>query len=143
MLSSEKKILSDPLIEPTDEFICHFLGDKKIWWHTIIDGTIKNYPNVTGVWKYYNDGKQWLFRLLQKKNTIFWLSLFEDTFRITFYFTDKAESILEESTIPREVVEQFKSGKYFNKIRGITVKMGKDQDVDTVLKLIAVKLQIR
>ncbi len=67
MLSSEKKILSDPLIEPTDEFICHFLGDKKIWWHTIIDGTIKNYPNVTGVWKYYNRRKTMAFQVVTEE----------------------------------------------------------------------------
>lgn len=142
MSISEKKILSDPTIEPTQEFIYDFLGNKKVWWQSIMDSTMKNYPNVTPVWKYYNDGKQWLFRLLQKKKTIFWLSLFEDTFRITFYFTDKAEPLLEESTIPREVLEQFRSGKYFNKIRGITIKISKDQDVETVLKLVAVRLQV-
>lgn len=143
MTTSAKIIVSDPLTEPTDEIISQFLGEKMTWWHTIIDGTIKNYPNVTGVWRYYNDGKQWLFRLLQKKNTIFWLNLFEESFRITFYYTDKAESLLEKSGIPGEVLEQFKSGKYYNKIRGITTKISSDRDVDTVLKLIAIKLQIR
>lgn len=136
-------VLSDPAAEPDDEFISQFLGNKIVWWRTIMADTISRYKDVTPLWRYYNDGKQWLFRLMQKKDTIFWLSLADDTFRITFYLPDKAEVLVEAADIPEEVKAEFRHGKHYGKIRGITIRMISEEDVDTVLKLVALKLKIK
>jgi ABC-type uncharacterized transport system YnjBCD substrate-binding protein len=140
---TEKPILSDPMITPDDELIKALLGEKMTWWNAIMDHTIQNYPNVTPVWRYYNDGKQWLFRLLKKKDTIFWVSLVEDTFRVTFYFPDRVETLLETSKLPAEMVESFLKSPHYGKIRGFTVKMNSQEDIEKVLELVSIKFQIK
>jgi hypothetical protein len=143
MASTEKPILSDPMVNPDNELISAILGDKMIWWNTIMDHTMTSYPNVTPIWRYYNDGKQWLFRLLKKKDTIFWTTLFEDTFRITFYFPDRVEPLIEASNLPVKMKEDFFTGHKYGKIRGMTVKMESQQDIEKVLELVAIKFQIK
>lgn len=32
-------------------------------------------------WRYYNDGKSWLCKMLSKKKNLFWLSIWEGCFR--------------------------------------------------------------
>jgi ABC-type uncharacterized transport system YnjBCD substrate-binding protein len=143
METKEKPILSDPAIIPDDELMKSLLGDKMQWWHHIMNHTMQNYPSVTPIWKYYNDGKQWLFRLLKKKDTIFWTTLYEDTFRVTFYFPDRVEPLIEASTLPEKMKEDFFNGHRYGKIRGITVKVESQQDIEKVLELVAIKFQIK
>jgi len=69
---------------------------------------LKNCKNISGNWNYYNDGKQWLFKLVQKKKTVFWAGILSDTFRVTFYFGDKAESLIEASELPSNIKNNFK-----------------------------------
>lgn len=40
-------------------------------------------------WRYYNDGKAWLGKLLNKKKNMGWLSIWNTGFKVTVYFTEK------------------------------------------------------
>ena len=143
MATVEKAILSDPAVFPDDVLLKNLIGEKMEWWNEIVEHTTQHYPSVTPVWRYYNDGKQWLFRLLQKKETIFWTSLIDDTFRITFYLTDKYEPLVLESRLPDEIKSGFVSAKRYGKLRGITIRMDKPADIEAIKELTAIKLQIK
>jgi hypothetical protein len=139
----EKMLLSDKSVVPTDDYIFSLIGDKKIHWHRIMSYATENYKDISGSWNYYNDGKQWLFKLVQKKKTIFWCGILQDTFRITFYFGDKAESLIYGSELPQTMKDEFKTAKRYGLIRAITVKIFNSSDVDNILKLIAIKNKIK
>jgi Protein of unknown function (DUF3788) len=62
---------------------------------------------------------------------------------MTFYFTDKAGQATFSSSISNELKEQFKNGKHYNKIRGITIIFKNKKDVQDAKLLIAVKLSIK
>ena len=143
MSEAEEFILTDRLIKPDDETLFSIIGDKSRLWQRIMNYVKENYTGISEVWNYYNDGKQWLFRLNQKKKTIFWMGVLKDTFRITFWFGDKAESLIKSSDIPDRIKSDFKTAKRYNKIRGISIKMADETDVDAVLKLVAIKLKIK
>jgi hypothetical protein len=143
MAEKDELILSDPLIVPTDEYIFSILGEKKILWQSIISYATNNFKDITYVWNYYNDGKQWLFKLTQKKKTIFWGGMLKDTFRITFYFGDKIEPLLETSELPLKIKEDFKASKRYGLIRPITLKIFSESDVESVKKLIAIKVKLK
>ncbi|MBK9389995.1 MAG: DUF3788 family protein [Bacteroidetes bacterium] len=113
--------LTDPAIRPDDELIESLIGKKIIFWKAIQTHTEASYKDVSGDWNYYKDGKQWLFKCVQKKKTLFWAALFGKSFRITFYFGDQAEQILVGSDIPEPMKEGFINAKRFGAIRPITV----------------------
>lgn len=143
MTEKEIYVLSDRSVTPTDDLIFSIIGNRKIQWKSIMDYMSDNYKDSSGSWNYYNDGKQWLFKMVLKKKTIFWLALMKDTFRVTFYFGDKAEPVILASEIPKSVKDDFTGGKHYGKIRAITMKMAEQSDVVTIKKLIDIKTKLK
>ena len=143
MSDKEVHILSDKTVIPTDDKIFSILGNRKELWQSIITYATENFKDTSGTWNYYNDGKQWLFKMVQKKKTIFWGGILQDTFRITFYFGDKAEPIIEASDLPTDIKNGFKNAKKYGAIRPITIKVFEHSDVENVLKLIVIKNKIK
>jgi hypothetical protein len=66
-----------------------------------------------------------------------------NTFRITFYFGDKARHIIESSDLPEKIIDDFKSARKYGSIRPVTIKVINDEDVDNVIKLIGLKHKIK
>jgi ABC-type uncharacterized transport system YnjBCD substrate-binding protein len=136
-------VLSDKTQFPTDEIIFSHLGKTKDIWASFFGYLHVNCPDITSEWRYYNDGKSWLMKNMWKKKNVFWLSIREGTFRITFYFTDRAAKAIADSAIPVEMKKQFKDGKHYGKIRGLTVVFKFKKDIETAKTLLAIKLSTK
>ena len=136
-------VLSDKTQFPTDEIISLHLGKMKDIWDSFFGYLHVNHPDITSEWRYYNDGKSWLMKNMRKKKNVFWLGVIKGTFRITFYFTDRATKAIADSTIPAEMKKQFKDGKHYGKIRGLTVLFKNKKDIETAKALIAIKLSTK
>jgi hypothetical protein len=134
-------ILSDKNQFPTEEIIFSHIGKSKVLWKSIFNYTHTDYPDFSEQWKYYNDGKSWLLKVTKKSKTIFWLSIIPNSFQITFYFGDKAESEIVKSNISDTLKKQFSEGKRFGKIRALTLLMNEKNNVDFVKELIIIKLK--
>ena len=59
--------LTDKNIVPTEELIFSLIGFNAVFWQRIMKYASDNFYEISGGWNYYNDGKQWLFKLVQKK----------------------------------------------------------------------------
>jgi hypothetical protein len=136
-------ILTDKDQFPTEEIIYTHLGKKKALWISLFELLRTDYPDFLEEWRYYNDGKSWLLKVTQKKKTVFWCSIIKSGFRITFYFTDRAEQAIQESAISSELKDQFKTGKHYNKIRGLTITFKNKKDVRYAKHLTAIKLKMK
>jgi hypothetical protein len=143
MAEKENLVLSDKQIIPTDDYIFSIIGEKKKLWQAIMGFISENYKDFSGTWNFYNDGKQWLFKMVHKKKTIFWAGVLKDAFRVTFYFGDKAEHLIDDSDLPVILKDNFKNGKRYGKIRAVSLKMSYLSDVESVKKLMAIKMKIK
>jgi len=143
MAENDKLVLSDKSIIPSDEYIFSFLGERKFLWQMIMQHVAESYKEASGSWNYYNDGKQWLYKLVQKKKTLFWGGILQGAFRITFYFSNKAEPVIESSDLPQEIKEGFRTVKRYGLIRPVTILVNDESDVNNVKKLIAIKSKIK
>jgi hypothetical protein len=143
MTAKEILMLSDPLVKPDEKIIFSYIGDKKLLWQEIMDYLRDCYPEASGVWNYYKDGKQWLFKVVRKKKTVFWGAILEDTFRITFYFGEKAEPVILASELQEKIKHDFLTGQRYGKIRAISIKMNDISDVETVKKLVSLKTKLK
>jgi hypothetical protein len=139
----DKPVLQDKTVVPDDEVISSHLGKTGPLWRSFFESLDAAHPDFTREWKYYNDGKSWLMKVTRKKKTVFWLSVIPGTFRITFYFTERAEAAVRESPIPDELKEQFLNGKWYNKIRGLTLTFRNRKDLEYAKALVEIKLQIK
>jgi hypothetical protein len=143
MSESEKPVLGDKSIYPSEEYLQSIIGDKMFIMKKLLSYAKDNYKDITEEWRYYNDGKQWLFKMQQKKKTIFWLTVFKETFRITFYFGNKAEQVIQESTVPQKIKDDFRNAPRYGAIRPITTIVNENQDLDNIIKLIDVKVRLK
>lgn len=139
----EKLVLSDKNVPVDDNLLSSVLADKMPLWKKLINEISVRYKDSTGGWNYYNDGKQWLFKMVVKKKTLFWGAVHPDAFRITFYFGDKAETVLNESNIPQAVKDDFKTAKRYGSIRAISTKIMNNDDLDIVFTLAEIKSKLK
>ena len=135
--------LSDPEQFPTEAIIFSIIGDSREYWEKLFGFITSEYPEFVSEWRYYKDGKSWLLKTVKKSKTIFWLGVIQNSFRITFYFGDKAESQIVDSAISQGLKDSFVNGKRFGKIRAISLHIENQNDVDDVRKLIELKLKIK
>jgi hypothetical protein len=139
----EPSVLIDKNQFPNDQLIFSHIGIKKTLWQLLFNYIENEHTDITTEWRYYNDGKSWLMKVTRKSKTIFWLSVVRGTFGITFYFNDKVEDALQKSNISSELKKQFKEGKRFNKIRGITIFFKNKKDVEYAKELVEMKLSTK
>jgi hypothetical protein len=135
----DKPILSDKNIVPSDELIFKHIGKFKSHWILLFDWIQTNHPSLTGKWNFYNDGKSWLFKMINKSNTIFWLSLIPPTFRVTFYFNKNNEHLLYESPLSDDIKKHYKDNNLKNKIRPVTIIVKNKKDIEHIKMLIDIK----
>ena len=143
MAEPEKLVLGDKSVYPSEDILFSIIGDKKIVWQKIMGYVNDNYKNVTEEWRYYNDGKQWLFKVQLKKKTLFWIGVLRDSFRITFYFGNKAEPVITGSTLPDKIKDDFVSGTRYGNIRAISTNISGTGDLENIYKLIDLKAKMK
>jgi hypothetical protein len=142
MSDQDQFIFRDQNAPPTEELILEYLGASGRLWQSVMRYISESCDETEGTWNWYNDGKQWLFKVVRKKKTIFWASVLEGGFRITFYFGGKAEPAIRESAIRDDLKEQYLNGPRYGKIRAITIRPGKASDIPEIEKLITLKMKI-
>jgi hypothetical protein len=136
-------VMTDPNVQPTEELIFSIIGENSIFWDKIIDYLYDKHSDITEEWRFYNDGKAWLYRALRKKKTIYWIGVIKDTFRVSFWISEKAIPMIESSDLPDRIKEEYRNAKPFNHSRCITVTVRLDEDLENVLKLIDLKMKIK
>ncbi len=136
-------VLHDPDVFPSDEIIFAHLGKTRRLWEEVMECLPQVCPGAQPEWRYYQDGKSWLIKVTFRKKTLCWVSVEAGTFRMTFYFTDKAASLIADSDLPADLKEQFATGRRSGKIRGITVRFAKKADVQAACSLMAIKSQLK
>jgi len=139
----QQPILSDKNQFPSEDIIFSHIGKAKSLWSSLFESIHTQYPDFSEEWRYYQDGKSWLLKVTRKKKTIFWLSITKGSFRTTFYFTDKAEESILTGPLSEEYKEQFRNGKRYNRIRGITICHTKRKDLEDAKILMEIKLLMK
>ena len=139
----EKPFLKDKDEYPSDEVLSRYLGQVKDTWDSFADFIKESYPSFSAEWRYYNDGKNWLYKITKKKKTICWVSVYLNAFKTTFYFSDKAEELITASNLKKKYIDKFIHGQRYGKIRAITVEIKESTDLITTKKLIEIKEKIK
>jgi len=137
----EPKVFTDESVKPNEELIFSIIGDKELIWKQTMSYLYDNNKDISEAWKYYKDGKSWLFRTMKKKKTIFWIRVLDDTFRIAFWFAERLEPNIVQSDLPDKLKTEYQNAKSFNKSRCIYIDIQDSSDFQNVKKLIDLKVK--
>jgi Protein of unknown function (DUF3788) len=75
--------LRDENIYPDDNILRNVLGKSYEAYTALLELFNKN--DMTHEWRYYRDGKSWLFKVQKKKKTIVWMSAWSGYMKAAIY----------------------------------------------------------
>lgn len=136
---NETILLRDKEIEPTDEVLENALG-KKLF--TIYQELIQIFADEFSLelqWRFYNDGKSWLCKVVDKKKTVLWLSVWENYIKTGFYFTGKTRNGVLELDIDETIKETFSATKPVGKLMPLIIDIDQQKQIEDLKRVIKYK----
>ena len=140
----ETQLLKNPDIVPSDDVLKNVLGNNV---YEIFESYINT---ITGAeyglifeWKYYNDGKSWLCKIIHKKKTVHWLSAWEGCFKIAFYFTEKHLERIAALDISEKIKEDFCKTKPAGRLLPMLFTINQKEQLDDLLKVVTFKKSLK
>lgn len=90
-------------------------------------------------WGYYNDGKVWLGKLLNKKKNLGWLYIHDGYFSVSCFFMEKHREAISKACLPEKSKELFLLDRSEVKLKPINVAVHKIEQVVDVHTLVHFK----
>ncbi len=132
-------ILKDKDLFPDNDVLRNALKDDfdifQEFENTITNDTHK----LVGEWRYYNDGKAWIYKAQYKKKTVFWLSVISTGFNVTFYFNEKNYEGIFDLPIEELIKDNFKSMELVGKLRPLQISIKNKNQITDIQEIIEYK----
>ncbi|MDX9853974.1 MAG: DUF3788 family protein [Tenuifilaceae bacterium] len=123
-------LLREAEVEPTDKVLENALGKELFVTYKEVIGALTNEFGLEPQWRFYKDGKAWLCKVVHKKKTILWLSLWEDCIKTGFYFTEKTGVGVLELDIDSKIKEVFKEAKPIGKLIPLIIDINQHSQIE-------------
>jgi hypothetical protein len=133
-------LLRDETIEPTESVLEHALGQVLFAVYQELIDSIKEEFDLNPEWRYYRDGKAWLCKVSNKKKTIFWLSIWEDLIKVSFYFTDKTRMGIMALDIDNKIKDVFSESKLVGKLIPLIIEVERREQLKDLITIVAYKM---
>ncbi|KAB2878627.1 DUF3788 family protein [bacterium] len=137
-----KHLLNDSNEFPDDKILLKHLDKSKVLWDELTSTVSSNFPPTTLEWKYYKDGGSWLGKLVQKKKTVCWISVWDKFFKVSFYFTEKNDKDIKNMKIDQSLKDAYFAHKPIGKLKPLTVEVKTKKALKDVCELISYKTSL-
>lgn len=131
----------DKSAKPDEQALAKTLGEKKQWWDQLKTYVKEIVPDIIEDWKHYGKNSGWTMKLLKKKRNLFFSYPGDNVFTVGFVFGNKAVQAIEDGDFPRDIIDTLKAAKKYAEGRGLSVTIDNRDDLETVKKLITIKLE--
>lgn len=133
-------VFIDKLAKPDDQALVRALGKTYPLWAEIEEHIATKHGDSIEEWKYYGPKSGWTLKTLRKKRNLFFFTSFQGYFRIAFVFGDRAVAEILKSDLPKALIEEVTNAKKYAEGRGLRIDVKTRRDVESVKKLIAIKV---
>ena len=129
-------IFGEKAIVPNEEVLNTALKSSKGLWDEIID-----LSGGTGEWKFYSKAAGWTYPIKRNKRTLFYMMPKDGWFQLTFVFGVRAVEAAKSAGLPEQTLNDVLQAKAYVEGRSFAVNVNSDADVETVQKLLRLKLE--
>lgn len=136
------QLLRTALEEPNTDMLQKLLHKYYICYKDFINTITTEYA-LTCSWNFYKDGNAWLCKIIQKKKTVCWLSVWDTGAKISFYFTEKHKDTVLSLNISEALKQQFISAKNIGKLLPLTIDLNNTSAVNDALLVTTFKMQLK
>lgn len=140
---NETLLLREKEIEPTDEVLENALGKELFAIYQEVIQTFTGEFSLEPQWRFYKDGKSWLCKVVYKKKTVLWLSVWENYIKTAFYFTEKTQNGVLELAIDEHLKETFSAAKPVGKLMPLIIDIDQQKQIEDLKKLIKYKKEVK
>jgi len=138
----DNQLLREKEVPPTEEVLKKALKSSYGAYSELIE-KITAPGGIEPVWNYYNDGKAWLCKMVFKKKTVFWLSVWDGFFKAGFYFTEKNSAGIMQLDIDNRIREEFRSHKPTGKLLPLPFRISKKDQLKDLMTVIEYKKTLK
>ncbi|HPR31626.1 MAG TPA: DUF3788 family protein [Prolixibacteraceae bacterium] len=139
----EEILLRDPLVEPDETVLRKTLQESYPVFEKLSEEFCQPDFSLELLWRYYNDGKAWLCKVVHKKKTICWISAWDGYFKTGFYFTEKAQTAIDALEIDPDLKETFHSAKAIGKLIPLIIGVREMKQLADVFALARLKKELK
>jgi len=132
----EKQLLKNPDIYPTDEVLKDTLGTVYPVYRKLIDDITGNTLNLIPEWRYYKDGNAWLCKVVNKKRTVLWISVWEGYIIAGIYFSQKNYEGVFELPISEQIKRKFAEVNHIGRMILLIMNIDKMEQLPDLLTVI-------
>lgn len=137
-------LMRDPDIFPSDKVLKDALGATVYSAFDSFLGTITGDGyGLTAEWRYYNDGKAWLCKVMHKKKTVMWLSVWEGFFKASFFFTEKNLEGAAGLDISDAIKQQFALAKPVGRLISMIIEINNNGQLGDLLTVVRYKMSLK
>ena len=131
-------IKNDP---PNEVRIKEILKDKYLVLEAIRKFIRDNIGETIEEWKYYGVKNGWVLKTFLKKRNLFFIGIYDNCFRISFVFGDKAVQSVLESDISEELKKTLSEARKYAEGRGLSIEVFDRKHLEDIQKLIKIKVE--
>jgi len=139
----DKIMLTDPGIPPTPELLEGILTESYPAYEAMMTAVTAPECRLEPQWRYYKDGKAWLCKMVFKKKTIFWLSVWDGFFKAGFYFVERHLQGIMDLDIDPQIKEALSMAKPFGPMYPVTLEMRRREQIVYLLRLTEYKKKVK
>lgn len=136
-------LLRDADIFPSKDILRNALGTVYDILESFINSITTEEYDLSIEWRYYNDGKAWLGKVVYMKKTILWLSVWDGFYKTSFYFTEKHLEAISELNISDTIKSNFYKAKPVGKLIPIIIDVNKEEQLDDLLTIVSFKKRLK
>ena len=126
---------------PDDKILLKVLDKSKVLWDEWVATSSVDFPSASLEWNYYKDGGAWLGKLVQKKKTVCWISVWDKFFKVSFYFTEKNDKDIKNLRIDQRLKDDYFSNKPVGKLKPLIVEVKTKKVLKDVQEIINYKIK--
>ena len=134
-------IFLDKSKQPTEAELKLTLGDSFKLWLDVKSFIKSDIGDTIEEWKFYMKAVGWQLKTLLKKRNLFFFTPYQNCFRMTFVFGDKAVAEVEKSDIPQPITDELLNAKKYAEGRGLSIWIKTKEDIEIVKKLLVIKVK--
>lgn len=137
------QLLREEEVKPTDIVLEAALGKDLFVVYTKLLEIICSEFQMEYEWRFYKDGKSWFCKVVYKKKTVFWLSIWAKFIKTGFYFTEKTRGGIYDLEISTEIKESFKNADAIGKLIPLILDIEKGQQLADLTEIIKYKKSLK
>jgi hypothetical protein len=136
-------LLREPEIKPIENVLKNILGKELFDVYEELIRIITTEFDIQYEWRFYKDGKSWLFKAVSKKKTIFWLSVWDGFIKTSFYFIGKNRFGIFDLPISDEIKETFDKVEVIGKLIPLILNIEQKKQLKDFCEIVRYKKSLK